>query len=488
MLGRLWAAGLSLTVVPLYVHFLGIESYGLVGLFASLQSVLSILDLGLSTTVTREIARCMARGGGSEAGNLVRTIEAVYWSVAVLIAVTFLLGGSPIARHLLAVRAAPHVNVVTATVIMGVALALRWPIALYNGVFQGLQLQVFQNALVSVSSTTKAAGAVLLLWLVSPTIHCFLVWQAISNAVEVLLAGLLAWHLLRHRGAGCARVDLAILRTIWRFSLTVSGASILGTIASQSDKFIIARSLPLEQLGYYTVATTATGPLYLIAQATNTALFPRLSACFQRGDAVGFSRVYRGGIRLIAGLCIGPAVALTLFAGDVLRLWTGSVRISDAAAFPLAVVAAAAALNGIQSVSYSSTFAVGLLRAPLCMNVGLVMIFVPALMLIVPQWGIVGAASLWLAMNVAICMALPAWVERHVLPGTGAYFWVRDISLYCVTAALCLGGVKVAAMFVGPAWQSCLLMLAGLSAYGVLVTRQHVDELLPEVRRFLGRS
>lgn len=487
MLGRFWAAGLSLAVVPVYVHLLGIESYGLVGLLVSLQSVLSILDLGLSTTVTREIARCAAGEGVSDAAVLVRTIEAVYWSMAVLIAVTFLLGGSPIAQHLLAVRTQSDINVAAATVIMGVALAIRWPMALYNGVFQGLQFQVFQNTILSVSSTIKAVGAVLLLWLVSPTIHCFLMWQAISNAVEVFLAGLLAWHLLRRRGAGCARFDLAVLRNIWRFSLTVSGASILGTIASQSDKFIIARALPLEQLGYYAVATTATGPFCVIAQATNTALFPRLSASFHRHDAAALSRAYRGGIRLIGGLCIGPAVALMLFAGDVLRTWTGSVRISDAAALPLALMAAAAVLNGIQSVSYNSTFAAGLPRVPFCANFALVVVFVPALMLIVPQWGIVGAASLWLLMNLAIFMALPGWVERRLLAGSGASSWVGDIKSYFLTAAFSLGAAKVLAMFLVPAWQSCVLMLAGLSVYGVLITRRLADDLPLEMRRWLGR-
>ena len=51
--------------VPVYISYLGIEAYGLIGLFATLQAWLSLLDLGLSPTLNREMARL--RGGAHTA-------------------------------------------------------------------------------------------------------------------------------------------------------------------------------------------------------------------------------------------------------------------------------------------------------------------------------------------------------------------------------------------------------------------------------------
>ena len=53
-LGRAWTAALAVICVPLYVKFLGIEAYGLLGFFSSALLLLSILDFGLGTTLNRE--------------------------------------------------------------------------------------------------------------------------------------------------------------------------------------------------------------------------------------------------------------------------------------------------------------------------------------------------------------------------------------------------------------------------------------------------
>ena len=62
--------------MPLYVRYLGIEAYGVVGLLGLLQGLASVLDLGLTTTVGREVARMSVVG--AEAGRIrstVRTLE-----------------------------------------------------------------------------------------------------------------------------------------------------------------------------------------------------------------------------------------------------------------------------------------------------------------------------------------------------------------------------------------------------------------------------
>ena len=56
-LGQGWAAVMGLAFVPIYVSYLGMEAYGLVGLFALLQGWLALLDMGMTPTLGREMAR-----------------------------------------------------------------------------------------------------------------------------------------------------------------------------------------------------------------------------------------------------------------------------------------------------------------------------------------------------------------------------------------------------------------------------------------------
>ena len=47
---------MSLAFVPLYVRYLGIEAYGLIGIFAMLQTYIALLDAGITPTLSRELA------------------------------------------------------------------------------------------------------------------------------------------------------------------------------------------------------------------------------------------------------------------------------------------------------------------------------------------------------------------------------------------------------------------------------------------------
>jgi|GEM_PF-4090006 len=98
--GKTWQALMSLAFVPFYIKFMGIESYGLVGIFASLLALFRMLDMGLSTTLNREMARLpVLPDKAREMRNLVRTLELPYWGVAFLIGFAMVGLSGPIACY-----------------------------------------------------------------------------------------------------------------------------------------------------------------------------------------------------------------------------------------------------------------------------------------------------------------------------------------------------------------------------------------------------
>src|SRR5258708_19240988 len=85
MANSAWTALVGLIVVPLYLKYLGIEAYGLIGFYTTTQVLLSLLDLGLAPTINREVARSSASGEFREARNLLHTLGVVYWITSALI-------------------------------------------------------------------------------------------------------------------------------------------------------------------------------------------------------------------------------------------------------------------------------------------------------------------------------------------------------------------------------------------------------------------
>jgi Polysaccharide biosynthesis protein. len=89
--GSIWQMAMGVLFVPLYIKFLGIESYGIIGFFASLQAALFILDLGLSTTFSREIARLApTRSSDSTIRNSLATFSRAYWIIAIIAGAAFI--------------------------------------------------------------------------------------------------------------------------------------------------------------------------------------------------------------------------------------------------------------------------------------------------------------------------------------------------------------------------------------------------------------
>src|SRR5690242_21953863 len=96
---------INLIALPFYLRFLGMEAYGLIGFYATLQAVMQVLDLGLAPTVSREIAHDAEIGQRRRSASLLRTLGLVYIGVAVPIAGIVALAAPWIGAHWLQAKA-----------------------------------------------------------------------------------------------------------------------------------------------------------------------------------------------------------------------------------------------------------------------------------------------------------------------------------------------------------------------------------------------
>src|ERR1044071_1343940 len=128
--GTAWSAALGVLCVPLYIKLMGAEAFGLVGLFVTLQSIFVVLDLGISATLCREVARLAAEGDDArQQRDLVFTLQAVYWLIALTVGATVFLLAPLIAGHWLKPQSLSVGEVTTCIKMMAMAMALQFPFA-----------------------------------------------------------------------------------------------------------------------------------------------------------------------------------------------------------------------------------------------------------------------------------------------------------------------------------------------------------------------
>lgn len=459
---------LNLACVPIFLHLLGAEQYGLVGFAVSLQAMLAVLDLGLATTANREFSRSSAQGAGAYSGPvMLRTLEVIYFGMGAVVAAILVLAAPWIADHWLQARGTPPGLVRTSLVLLGLATGLRWPVGLYSGVLLGLERQVPLNAVIVVRSILRTAGVALLLLLAGGTAATYFSSLVVISCFEVVAVGWLAWR-SQPRGAGAGRFEPGVLRSFWSFSGQLTLVSVFAAILKQEDKVVIARYAPLAALGHYTVASTLSGGLLLFATPVFSGVFPRFSALLARGEEREAAALYHRASGLVAMLAAPAAAVLILFPTTVLSQWTRSAAAATEASGALSVLALAMLLNACMQVPYALLLAAGLTRISLWLNGLGVAILGPLLVVLVRAHGIVGGGVAWAIFNLAYFLAAPALLHRYVLKGHLHRWLFGDIFPFFALAAACFGGAAWLGRDLHAGW-SAVMPMAGASVLYLIV-------------------
>jgi len=377
---------------------MGIESYGLIGFFVSLQSLLAILDMGLGTTLNREMARFIEETERQNARDLMRTLEIIYWIVAVLIAALMAALASFVANSWIKSTNLSTDTIYQAATIAGLVIAARWPVNAYSGALLGLQKQALVNLVNCVCATLQGVGAVAILWFVSPTIGAFLLWQL---AVEIIRTGTFArilWLNLRGGSEGPS-FKVQRLAEVWRFSAGMFGIALLSIILAQSDKILLSKFLPLELFGYYTLASTVAGAFLSIVAPIRVAVFPRFSQLVHADITAKIISLYHRSSQLVSVVLIPAAGILAMFSQMVLQIWTGDATAARIASPILVLLVIGHAINGLLHIPYSVQLAYGWTSLALHMNVASVILFIPMLAILSSKYGALGAAGAWAGFN-----------------------------------------------------------------------------------------
>jgi len=453
--GRAWSALMALAFLPLYVRFLGIEAYGLIGVFVALTAMLAVFDVGLSTTLNRELARLSARAGHErEARDLLRTFELLYWGIGALLGVAVALLAPYLARDWLAASALPVQTVERAITLMGLVVALQWPNALYAGGLMGLQRQVLLNVIRGCAATLQAAGAVLVLWLVSPTIQAYFLWQVLAAVLHTALVAAALWKVLPAESG--ASFSKSLLAANWRFASGMTGITVLVVILVNTDKVVLSRMLSLEMFGYYSLAAVVAGSVHYISGPIFSAMFPSLTQAVGRGNAAEVASLYHKASQLMAALVVPLWVALALFSEELLTLWLGDAAVVSNTHLLVSLLATGTALNALMTLPYALQLAHGWTALSLWKNAVSLIVVVPLLFWLIARYGAPGAAAAWIALNAGYLLFEVPLMHRRLLRGSMARWYGVDVALPVV---ICLA-IGLAARFAMP---------PGLPAFAVLL-------------------
>jgi O-antigen/teichoic acid export membrane protein len=433
-IGQGWSALMGLAFIPLYIKYLGVEAYGLIGFYAVMQAWLMLFDMGITQTLNREMARFTAGMHTPQSiHDLLRSLEFIALGLALLICFLVWTASNYIAIDWLNAQVLSNSEISSAVLLMGFVIALRFIEGIYKGALLGLQKQVAVNIISVVIATIRYGGVVGVLAWYASSIKVFFIWQVISSIISVLLFVYLV-HSTLPKPNELSKFSKQAISEVWRFASGMLGITFLALLLTQIDKVLLSKLITLEDYGYYTLAATLAASLALITLPATQAIYPKLVEYVAQNKQKELVNLYHQGAQLISVLIAPVAMMLVFFGQDIIYLWSGDINLARKTAPILLPLALGSFLNCLVWMPYQLQLAHGWTSFAVKVNSIAVTLLVPAIFWVTPHYGAVGAAWVWALLNFGyVTVGMRYMYKRLLTKEKWSWYW-NDIVKQLVNA------------------------------------------------------
>jgi len=414
ILNRLTAAGLRLVTVPLALHALGAERYGMWLAIWSLLSWLTLFDLGTGNGLVNPLTKAQASGDREEVRALLSSAVVLCTATAAAIAATVWLavrwGLLPALLGLAensALRAESSAIGLAAGSISAGSFLLSFVAPFCLSAQRG-----YLSSMASVAGTVMGAIGVIAVAAWRPTTVSFVFAGSLPPlAATLALALYLFSGPFAHACPSPTRFSRRALATIARGGAPLLVMQIANLAAMQSANVLISHRYGTAQVPRYSVSfalfTTAAALCYSMVMP----FWPAYSEAFLRGDlewvAASVRKTLARTVGFMAPACLGAA----LFGRPVIRLWAG-----EAAVPPPGLIAAMSVyfVLVVGSTNYGVILlAMNALRLKAALDLLVAVTHIGGFFLLAPALGTVSipvAGGIGLAVQIAVAWAV--WRRR----------------------------------------------------------------------------
>jgi O-antigen/teichoic acid export membrane protein len=494
-LGSGWSALMSFAFIPLYVRYLGMESYGLIGIFSVMQAWFMLVEVGLAPTLGREMARFQA-GAHTAKGirDLLWSIELICFGIAAVILTAALASADWLATDWLTFSSLPPATVSSALAVMGGVVSVRFLVTVYRSALAGLEHQVWLGCIGAVFATGRGVGVVAVIVWVSPSVVAFFLFQAVISVIEAMVVAFKVKQSLP-RSPQRVNFDIRALSEVKQFAGGISTITLLKLVLTQLDKVLLSTLLPLVQFGHYMLAAAVANVFAAMTAPLTSAIYPRLIRFVTSENGPSLKKTYHDFTQLLVIVITPAAMILILFCDHVLLLWTRDAAVTQAAAPILVLLIVGAFFNALIQPAYFLQLAHGATKFAVLVNAVSAVIVVPATFLAIRHFGSIGAPTVWVLLNVGYMIVVPSLTHRHMLIGEGRRWYIIDVlfPVGSAVSAVALLYFLVPDPSIDQPLDSVLVLLgAAVVSFGIAVIatplgRLHAGRVLGLPRNRIGR-
>lgn len=462
--GNGWSALINILFVPVYLNYIGSEGYGLIGIFTSLQLILSLLDSGLATTLNREISRLSVLAHSEQRmNNIVKTLETVYWLLALAAGIVSI-GLSPLlAKYWVQPQELSVQTITYAFFLLSATLVFQFPSGFYSGGLLGLQRQVILNLIRITFVTLKNVGGIFVLLFVSKSVLAFFGWTLLVAILQAFTLKFYLWYYLP-KAPSSPRYEKQELKNTWRFATGLVSISLTAILLTSVDKIILSKILSLEQFGYYTIACSLGLLILQVVSPLTQSYFPRFSILLSLNKIEELKNIYHQACQMISVLVLPATLLLIFFSKELIFIWTRDPFTTENTWLITAIYAYGTGLNGLMNIPFKLTITYGWTKLGYHQNTFFLIIMIPLTLFLALKYGAVGGAISWAIINTLYFISTPLLIHNKLLKGeAGNWYWKDTLKpLLAALAIIGLGKYLLSVSDLSIGVELMLIILTGL--------------------------
>jgi O-antigen/teichoic acid export membrane protein len=474
-------------LAPFILHRLGNVAYGVWVLAISVVAYLSLLDLGMQSSVLRFVSKGHTKKdheGASEA------ISAALWVRLQFSALALLLSAGLAAVFPLAFKVPAELasDARKAILLIGLTTAITLSVGVVGGVLSALNRYDLQNYVSLVHTAVRVIGVVAVLRSghgIVAIAACELIAALVGNLLLVWVAKRLYPELLIQ----LKRPKRETLKQIW----TYSSYALLNTIAIQlvyqSDNLVVGAFVSASAVTFYAIANSLCRYSSQAVTSMGNTFVPAASTYEAAGDTASLLMLYKNGTRATLMVSLPILITLIVRGPSFIGLWMGPqyahrsgnvlIILSIALLFAFANRTAAAIAFGIEKHKMGALWAMGEGVANLTLSI-----------ILVHWYGIYGVAFGTMVPSVIVQLVFwPRYISKLVGLSYSEVVWEVWAPMFLSSIPFAIATYAVNVLF--PARNLAVFFVQVIALLPIflitigLVFRTYVrSEILPRIRSF----
>jgi O-antigen/teichoic acid export membrane protein len=308
-------------LAPFVVHHLGNVAYGVWVLSISSVNYLSLLDLGMTSSVVRFVSKGWATGDHEAASEVVSAVLWVRLQIATLILV---LCGCLAAVFPIFFKVPPDLirDAREAILIIGVTTATSMSFGVFTSTISALNRYDLRSCVILLQLALRVGGVVAVL-LTGHGIVAIAVCELVAATVANGLLMFIARKIYPQLKIRLKKPGREVLRNIWSYSFYAFLLTVAGQLIYQSDNLVVGAVVSAAAVTFYSIGNSLCRYTQQLVSSMTITFTPAASTYEAAGHTGSLRSLYMNGTRATLAISLPVVITLLTRGHNFIRVWMG---------------------------------------------------------------------------------------------------------------------------------------------------------------------